>query len=251
MTGVVHFLAADINVGTHVQRGRPRPRHHLGDRGRHGDRRRAWACTCGPGPPAGCPGKLQLVWEMGVAGRRASRCEGSIGPRGHGRRPPGGGAVRLHPGGQLVLGRWASARRSSGSGRPTGDINMTLALALDRDHPRAHRLDPQSGFGRLRQALREPALPQGPLPRQRLHQRRRGDRQAPHPGAPTLRQPAVGRPHAGPHRRAGGLDHLARAHRRRRSRSILNPCGSSSTSPSAPSRPSSSPCSRSSTSTPP
>jgi len=127
MTGSLHLLAADINVGTHVQRAGL-------------DLDTIWATAVamviviGLGlylrsrATSGVPGKLQLVWEMGVQAVR-QQVEGSIGPRGAAVVPL---AVALFV--FILVANWFSVLGIGSEiewlGPPTSDINLTLALAL-------------------------------------------------------------------------------------------------------------------------
>ncbi len=125
------FLAANINVGVHVQRKLL---------GLTVDLDTLWATAAamvvviGLGlylrsrATAGVPGKLQLVWEMGVSAVR-KQVEGSIGPRGAAIVPL---AVSLFV--FILVANWFEAL-GIGSDiewlpAPTGDINLTLALAF-------------------------------------------------------------------------------------------------------------------------
>ena len=157
---------------------------------------------------------------MGVSAVR-KQVEGSIGTRG---RPwcPWPSALFVF----ILVANWFEAL-GIGSDiewlpAPTGDINLTLALAFIVIVPVHIASIRGRGVGGYVEALRGPALPQVPLPPERLHQRRRRGGQAHHPGSPTLRQPAVGRPDAGPHRRPGRVEHLPRTHRGRATL-VLNP----------------------------
>jgi len=127
VTGVVHLLAANINVGTHVQRDGL-------------DLDTIWATVAamvivvGMGlylrsrATSGVPGKLQLAWEMGVQAVR-QQVEGSIGPRGAAVVPL---AVALFV--FILVANWFSVLGIGSEiewlGTPTSDINVTLALAL-------------------------------------------------------------------------------------------------------------------------
>lgn len=122
-----HFLAADINVGTHLQKA-----------GINLDT--AWATgvaaviVVGMGlylrsrATSGVPGKLQLAWEMGVQAVR-QQVEGSIGPRGAAVVPL---AVALFA--FILIADWFSVLGIGSEiewlGPPTGDINLTLAMAF-------------------------------------------------------------------------------------------------------------------------
>ncbi len=129
--GVVRFLAADINVGEHVQRKLF---------GLTVDLDTLWATGAAMAvvivlglylrsrATAGVPGKLQLVWEMGVSAV-SKQVQGSIGPRGMAVVPL---AVTLFV--FILVANWFEAL---GIGSPiewlpapTGDINLTLALAF-------------------------------------------------------------------------------------------------------------------------
>ena len=121
------LLAADINVGTHLQRA-----------GINLDT--AWATgvaaviVIGMGlylrsrATAGVPGKLQLAWEMGVSAVR-QQVEGSIGSRGAAVVPL---AVALFA--FILIADWFSVLGIGSEiewlGPPTGDINLTLAMAF-------------------------------------------------------------------------------------------------------------------------
>ncbi|HVC69738.1 MAG TPA: F0F1 ATP synthase subunit A [Acidimicrobiales bacterium] len=128
---VARFLAANINVGVHVQRKLL---------GLTVDLDTLWATLAamviviGLGlylrsrATAGVPGKLQLVWEMGVSAVR-KQVEGAIGPRGSAIVPL---AVTLFV--FILVANWFEAL-GIGSDiewlpAPTGDINLTLALAF-------------------------------------------------------------------------------------------------------------------------
>lgn len=129
--GAVRFLAADINVGEHVQRKLF---------GFTVDVDTLWATGAAmvvvivlglylrSRATAGVPGKLQLVWEMGVSAV-SKQVQGSIGPRGMAVVPL---AVTLFV--FILVANWFEAL---GIGSPiewlpapTGDINLTLALAF-------------------------------------------------------------------------------------------------------------------------
>src|SRR5579863_1181436 len=121
------FLAADINVGTHVQRS-----------GLNLDT--IWATAVAAvivialglymrsKATAGVPGKLQLAWEMGVTAVRR-QVEGSIGPAGAAIVPL---AVTLFV--FILVADWFSVLGIGSEiewiGPPTGDINLTLAMAF-------------------------------------------------------------------------------------------------------------------------
>jgi len=127
VTGAVHFIAADINVGTHVQR--------FGL-----DLDVVWATvvamaivigiglTLRSRATSGVPGKLQLAWEM-VVQAVGQQVEGSIGPRGAAVVPL---AVALFF--FILIANWFSVLGIGSEiewiGPPTSDINMTLALAF-------------------------------------------------------------------------------------------------------------------------
>jgi F-type H+-transporting ATPase subunit a len=125
------FLAANINVGEHVER-------KLFGLTVNADT--VWATGAAmvivvslglylrSRATAGVPGKLQLVWEMGVSAVR-KQVEGAIGPRGMAVVPL---AVTLFV--FILVANWFEAL---GIGSPiewlpapTGDINLTLALAF-------------------------------------------------------------------------------------------------------------------------
>ncbi len=124
---VLHVLAANINVGSHVQR--------FGL-----DLDTVWATGAAmvvvlalglflrARATSGVPGKLQLVWEMGVQAVR-QQVSGSIGARGLTVVPL---AVALFV--FILVANWFSVL-GIGSDiewlpTPTSDINVTLALAL-------------------------------------------------------------------------------------------------------------------------
>jgi F-type H+-transporting ATPase subunit a len=128
MAGTVgRLFAANINVGTHVQKA-----------GLNLDT--IWATgvaaviVIGMGlylrsrATAGVPGKLQLAWEMGVQAVR-QQVEGSIGPRGAAVVPL---AVTLFV--FILIADWFSVLGIGSDvewlGPPTGDINLTLAMAF-------------------------------------------------------------------------------------------------------------------------
>ena len=127
MTPIAHVLAVNINVGTHVQRD-----------GLNLDT--VWATgaamvvVIGLGSylrarvTSGVPGKLQLVWEMGVDAVRR-QVEGTIGARGIAVVPL---AVALFV--FILVANWFSVLGIGSEiewlPTPTSDINVTLALAL-------------------------------------------------------------------------------------------------------------------------
>ncbi len=127
MTGVVHFLATDINVGTHVVRAGL-------------DVDTIWSTVAAiviivsmglyirAKATSGVPGKFQLVWEMGVQAVE-QQVQGSIGPEGMSVVPL---AVTLFV--FILVANWFSVLGIGSEvewlGTPTADINMTLALAL-------------------------------------------------------------------------------------------------------------------------
>jgi F-type H+-transporting ATPase subunit a len=127
MTTIAPFLAADINVGVHVQK--------FGL-----DLDTVWATgvamviVIGLGlylrsrVTSGVPGKLQLAWEMGVEAVQ-KQVEGSIGERGAAVVPL---AVALFV--FILVANWFSVLGIGSEiewlGTPTSDINMTLALAF-------------------------------------------------------------------------------------------------------------------------
>src|SRR5579863_1667048 len=127
MTAVVHMLATDINVGTHVQRA-----------GLNLDT--LWSTGVAmivvfalglylrSHATKGVPGKLQLAWESGVQAVR-QQVEGSIGSRGASVVPL---AVALFV--FILVADWFSVLGIGSEvewiGTPTSDINVTLALAL-------------------------------------------------------------------------------------------------------------------------
>jgi F-type H+-transporting ATPase subunit a len=125
------FLAANINVGVHVERKVLGLTFDLDTLWATGA---AMVIVIGLGlylrsrATAGVPGKLQLVWEMGVSAVR-KQVEGSIGPRGAAIVPL---AVTLFV--FILVANWFEAL-GIGSDiewlpAPTGDINLTLALAF-------------------------------------------------------------------------------------------------------------------------
>lgn len=77
---------------------------------------------------SGVPGKLQLVWEMGVEAVR-TQVEGSIGPRGAAVVPL---ALALFV--FILIADWFSVFGTGAHfewlGPPTGDINLPLAMAI-------------------------------------------------------------------------------------------------------------------------
>jgi len=127
MTGVIHLLASDINVGTHVQRDGL-------------DLDTIWSTVVAmiiviamglylrAKATSGVPGKLQLTWEMGVDAVR-TQVEGTIGPRGAAVVPL---AVTLFV--FILVANWFSVLGIGSEiewiAPPTSDINVTLALAL-------------------------------------------------------------------------------------------------------------------------
>jgi F-type H+-transporting ATPase subunit a len=127
VTGVVHFLAADINVGTHVQR------YGL-------DLDTIWSTAAAmviviamglylrAKATSAVPGKLQLAWEMGVEAVQ-QQVRGTIGPRGAAVVPL---AVALFV--FILVANWFSVLGIGSEiewlGPPTSDINVTLALAF-------------------------------------------------------------------------------------------------------------------------
>ncbi|HLM95382.1 MAG TPA: F0F1 ATP synthase subunit A [Acidimicrobiales bacterium] len=127
MTGVVHLLAANINVGTHVQRDGL-------DLDTIWSTVAAMVIVIGLGlylrarATSGVPGKLQLAWEMGVQAVQ-KQVEGTIGPRGAAIVPL---AVALFV--FILVANWFSVLGIGSEiewiGPPTSDINVTLALAL-------------------------------------------------------------------------------------------------------------------------
>jgi F-type H+-transporting ATPase subunit a len=127
----MRFLAANINVGEHIQKK---------IFGLTLDLDTLWATGAAmvivvilglylrSRATAGVPGKMQLVWEMGVSAV-GKQVEGSIGPRGMAVVPL---AVALFV--FILIANWFEAL---GIGSPiewlpapTGDINLTLALAF-------------------------------------------------------------------------------------------------------------------------
>jgi F-type H+-transporting ATPase subunit a len=127
VTGVVHFLAADINVGTHVQR------YGL-DLDTIWSTGAAMVIVIAMGlylrakATSGVPGKLQLAWEMGVEAVQ-QQVRGTIGPRGAAVVPL---AVALFV--FILVANWFSVLGIGSEiewlGPPTSDINVTLALAF-------------------------------------------------------------------------------------------------------------------------
>jgi len=127
VTGVVHLLAANINVGTHVQRDGL-------DLDTIWSTVAAMVIVIGLGlylrarATSGVPGKLQLAWEMGVQAVQ-KQVEGTIGPRGAAIVPL---AVALFV--FILVANWFSVLGIGSEiewiGPPTSDINVTLALAL-------------------------------------------------------------------------------------------------------------------------
>lgn len=127
MIGITHMLAADITVGDHVTRA-----------GLNLDT--IWATAVAMvivialgtalrrRATSGVPGKFQLVWEMGVSAV-SQQVEGSIGPKGAAVVPL---ALTLFV--FILVADWFSVlgigSRIEWLGPPTGDINLTLALAL-------------------------------------------------------------------------------------------------------------------------
>jgi F-type H+-transporting ATPase subunit a len=123
----VHFLATNIEVGTHVQRDGL-------------DLDTIWSTvaamvivmamglTLRARATSGVPGKLQLVWEWGVEAVQ-KQVEGTIGPRGAAVVPL---AVALFV--FILVANWFSVLGIGSEiewiGTPTSDINVTLALAL-------------------------------------------------------------------------------------------------------------------------
>jgi F-type H+-transporting ATPase subunit a len=127
VTGVVHFLAADINVGTHVQR------YGL-DLDTIWSTGTAMVIVIAMGlylrakATSAVPGKLQLAWEMGVEAVQ-QQVRGTIGPRGAAVVPL---AVALFV--FILVANWFSVLGIGSEiewlGPPTSDINVTLALAF-------------------------------------------------------------------------------------------------------------------------
>ncbi|HLN42176.1 MAG TPA: F0F1 ATP synthase subunit A [Acidimicrobiales bacterium] len=127
MIASVHFLATNIEVGTHVQRDGL-------------DLDTIWSTvaamvivmamglTLRARATSGVPGKLQLVWEWGVEAVQ-KQVEGTIGPRGAAVVPL---AVALFV--FILVANWFSVLGIGSEiewiGTPTSDINVTLALAL-------------------------------------------------------------------------------------------------------------------------
>jgi len=127
MIAAVTHLAADINVGTHVQR----DGLNLDTIWSTGA---AMAIVLGMGlylrakATTGVPGKLQLAWETGIQAV-TQQIEGSIGPRGAAIVPL---AVALFA--FILIADWLSILGIGSEiewlAPPTSDINVTLALAL-------------------------------------------------------------------------------------------------------------------------
>jgi F-type H+-transporting ATPase subunit a len=127
MAGIGHLLAANINVGTHVQRDGL-------DLDTIWSTGAAMAVVIAMGlylrsrATQGVPGKLQLAWETGVQLVRR-QVEGTIGPRGAAIVPL---AVALFA--FILVADWFSVLGIGSEiewvGTPTSDINVTLALAL-------------------------------------------------------------------------------------------------------------------------
>jgi len=128
---VMRFLAANITVGDHVQRklfGLTVDLDTLWATGAAMVIVVALGLSLRSRATAGVPGKLQLVWEMGVSAV-SKQVEGAIGPRGMAVVPL---AVALFV--FILVANWFEAL---GIGSPiewlpapTGDINLTLALAF-------------------------------------------------------------------------------------------------------------------------
>ncbi len=127
MIGLTHLLAANINVGTHVQRSGL-------DLDTIWSTAAAMAIVIGLGlylrakATSGVPGKLQLAWETGLQAVQ-QQVEGTIGPRGAAVVPL---AVTLFV--FILVANWFSVLGIGSEiewiGPPTSDINVTLALAL-------------------------------------------------------------------------------------------------------------------------
>ncbi|HTR88745.1 MAG TPA: F0F1 ATP synthase subunit A [Solirubrobacteraceae bacterium] len=127
MIGAAHLLAANINVGTHVQRDGL-------DLDTIWSTAAAMVVVMGMGlylrsrATSGVPGKLQLAWEMGIQAVR-QQVEGTIGERGAAVVPL---AVALFA--FILVADWFSVLGIGSEiewvGPPTSDINVTLALAL-------------------------------------------------------------------------------------------------------------------------
>jgi len=127
VNGLTHLLAANINVGTHVQRSGL-------DLDTIWSTAAAVAIVVGLGlylrakATSGVPGKLQLAWETGVQAVQ-QQVEGTIGPRGAAVVPL---AVTLFV--FILVANWFSVLGIGSEiewiGPPTSDINVTLALAL-------------------------------------------------------------------------------------------------------------------------
>jgi F-type H+-transporting ATPase subunit a len=125
------LLAANINVGVHVQRkllGLTVNADTLWATGAAMVVVIALGLVLRSRATAGVPGKLQLVWEMGVTAVRR-QVEGSIGPAGEAIVPL---AVALFV--FILVANWFEALGIGSDVEwlpaPTGDINVTLALAL-------------------------------------------------------------------------------------------------------------------------
>ena len=127
MIGAAHLLAANINVGTHVQRDGL-------DLDTIWSTAAAMVVVMGMGlylrsrATSGVPGKLQLAWEMGIQAVR-QQVEGTIGERGAAVVPL---AVALFA--FILVADWFSVLGIGSEiewlAPPTSDINVTLALAL-------------------------------------------------------------------------------------------------------------------------
>ena len=202
------MLATDINVGDHLQKTIGGLTFNLDT---------IWATVVaaviviGLGlalrrkATSGVPGKLQLVWEV-IVGAVQQQVEGSDSPGGS---PIVPFAVTLFL--FILIANWFSFLGLGSDiewlGPPTGDINLTLGLALVVIIP-VHIA-----------SIRGPRWPQLP---EALHtalqdphpdQPHRGDRQTHYPGASVVRQPAVGRADAGSYRGARHRGRRTRADR--------------------------------------
>jgi F-type H+-transporting ATPase subunit a len=127
----VRYLAANINVGEHVQRKLFGLTVNVDTLWATGA---AMVIVVGLGlylrarSTAGVPGKLQLAWEMGVTAVR-KQVQGSIGSRGMAVVPL---AVTLFV--FILVANWFEVLGTGSEiewlPAPTGDINLTLALAF-------------------------------------------------------------------------------------------------------------------------
>jgi F-type H+-transporting ATPase subunit a len=129
--GAGHLLAADISVGEHVQKTFFGLTFNMDTIWCTGI---AMVIVIGFGLvlrariTSGVPGKLQLLWEM-VVGAVTDQVEGSIGPKGASVVPL---AVCLFF--FILFANWLSVlgigSKYEAVAPPTGDINLTLAMAL-------------------------------------------------------------------------------------------------------------------------